>query len=69
MTGKPGARRPLATPEEVSEHYGIPMATLYQWRHRGTGPRSAKIGRHIRYRWVDVDAYFDAQAASASEVA
>jgi predicted DNA-binding transcriptional regulator AlpA len=52
-------RRPLATPEQVAEHYGVPIATLYQWRSRGIGPRSSKIGRHIRYRWEDVEKYFD----------
>lgn len=61
-----GGRQPLASPEEVSEHYGVPLKTLYMWRHKGTGPRSAKIGRHVRYRWADVDAYFEAQSSVAA---
>lgn len=57
-------RRPLATPKEVSEHYQIPEETLYQWRRRKIGPRWAKLGHHIRYRWVDVERYFDERATA-----
>lgn len=56
-------RRALATPEEVAEYYGVPVATLYQWRHRGLGPRSSKVGRHVRYRWEDVERYIDEKAS------
>lgn len=60
------ARRPLATPEQVSEYLGVPVATLYQWKLRGVGPKAAKIGRHLRYRWEDVDAHIDAQTSVAA---
>lgn len=46
---------------EVSELTGIPEATLAFWRHMGTGPQSAKLGRRIVYREVDVIAWVDAQ--------
>lgn len=59
-------RRPLATVEEVSEYLGVPVQTLYQWRWRGIGPKSARVGRHLRYRWSDVERWFDERA---SEVA
>ena len=55
-------RRNLATPEELSEFLGIPIGTLYAWNHRGTGPKALKIGRHLRYRWREVEAWLDAQA-------
>ena len=56
----------LATPHEVADHLGIPPATLYQWRHRGIGPRAARVGRHLRYRWADVDAWVDRQLDEVS---
>ncbi|MGH7340569.1 MAG: helix-turn-helix domain-containing protein, partial [Candidatus Rokuibacteriota bacterium] len=28
----------LMSAEEVAEFLGIPVNTLYQWRHKGTGP-------------------------------
>lgn len=59
-------RRPLASAEQVSEYLGVPVDTLYAWRHRSTGPRASKVGRHIRYRWEDVDAWLDAQSKAAA---
>jgi excisionase family DNA binding protein len=55
-------RRPLATPTELSAYLGVPVATLYQWRHRGIGPKVHKLGRHLRYRWTEVEAWIDQQA-------
>ncbi|WP_151081426.1 helix-turn-helix transcriptional regulator [Nocardioides cynanchi] len=46
---------------EVAEQTGIPENTLRYWRHVGTGPKSAKLGRRIVYREVDVVAWIDAQ--------
>jgi hypothetical protein len=58
----PPATEELWTPAEVSAYYKIPIRTLHQWRYTGDGPRAAKIGRHLRYRKADLDAYFDQQA-------
>ncbi|MCX5069108.1 helix-turn-helix domain-containing protein [Micromonospora lupini] len=41
----------------------IPVGTLYQWRHRRTGPRAFKVGRHLRYDPADVRAWLEDQAA------
>jgi len=56
-------RRSLATPEELSAYLGIPIGTLYSWNHRGIGPKATKVGRHLRYRWQEVDAWLDTQTA------
>lgn len=48
---------------DVSEFLGIPVGTLYQWRHRRTGPRASRLGRHLRYDPADVRAWFDKKAA------
>lgn len=55
-------RRPLATMAEVAAYLKTPVATLYQWRHRGVGPRGSRVGRHVRYRWDDVERWLDEQA-------
>lgn len=57
--------RALATPEEVSEYLGVPPRTLEAWRHRQTGPRWSKVGRHVRYRWPDVEKWLDTQSSVA----
>ncbi|MBN7314511.1 MULTISPECIES: helix-turn-helix domain-containing protein [Mycobacteroides] len=48
--------KPFST-DELAEHLGVPVRTLAEWRYRGNGPRFAKVGRHIRYRREDVDAW------------
>ena len=37
------------TIHDVSAYLRIPVGTLYQWRHRRTGPPAVKAGRHLRY--------------------
>lgn len=58
-----GDARNLATVSEVAAHLGVPVPTLYQWRYKGTGPRGLRVGRHVRYRWSDVEKWLDKQAA------
>ncbi|WP_163548368.1 helix-turn-helix transcriptional regulator [Candidatus Frankia nodulisporulans] len=38
------------TTNEVSKKIKIPTGTLRQWRHRGFGPSSFRLGGSIRYR-------------------
>ena len=49
----------LLTIVELSEMLGIPVDTLYGWRHRGEGPQGYRIGRHVRYRRATVEAWLD----------
>lgn len=44
----------LMTVEEVADFLGVPVATLYQWRHKGTGPCAFRVGRFLRYDPADV---------------
>lgn len=53
----------LWTVEDVSTFLGVPVGTLYQWRHRRLGPPAAKVGRHLRYDPADVRSWFSQQAA------
>lgn len=54
--------RRMATPAEVADYLQVPVKTLYQWRYRGVGPRAYRVGRHLRYRWEDVDAWLASRA-------
>jgi len=47
----------LLTIEEVSAEIKKPVKTLYNWRHLKVGPRSIKVGRSVRYRREDLDAW------------
>jgi excisionase family DNA binding protein len=53
---------PLWTAEDVAKFLGVPVATLYQWRYRRTGPRAYRVGRHLRYRPAEVRAWLDKRA-------
>lgn len=44
---------------------GVPENTLRYWRHVGSGPKSAKLGRRIVYREADVHDWINAQFESA----
>jgi excisionase family DNA binding protein len=47
------------TPIELAALLGVPVQTIYQWRHRRTGPPGFRVGRHLRYdprdvgRWIE----------------
>ena len=47
----------LLTITETADLVRAPVATLRYWRHRGTGPRSFRLGRRVLYRRDDVDAW------------
>jgi excisionase family DNA binding protein len=48
-------RRALATPVEVADYLRVPLRTIYRWRYAGDGPPAFRIGRHLRFRWTDVE--------------
>jgi excisionase family DNA binding protein len=52
----------LLTITDLSEMLGVPVDTLYGWRHRGDGPAGCRIGRHVRYRRSAVEAWLDTRA-------
>lgn len=53
---------PLVSTQDLADYLGIPPASLAQWRHKGTGPRGYRVGRHVKYRMSEVDAWLQAQA-------
>ncbi|TDD06656.1 DNA-binding protein [Saccharopolyspora terrae] len=50
--------RNLWGPEDVAKYLNVPVATVYQWRHKGYGPSARRVGRHLRYRPDDVETWF-----------
>ena len=52
---------------EVAEQLGVPVRTLEDWRLRGRGPLSARIGRRVMYRQRDVEAWIDEQFTAAEK--
>jgi excisionase family DNA binding protein len=50
----------LMSISDLSEMLGVPVHTLYRWRHRGEGPVGYRIGRHVKYRRAAVEAWLEA---------
>lgn len=52
----------LMTSTELADYLKVPLGTLHQWRSRGEGPPGFRVGRHVRYRVDDVQAWLSIQA-------
>jgi excisionase family DNA binding protein len=52
----------LMTAEDVARYLSVPLNTLYRWRAQHDGPRSIRVGKHLRYRRVDVERWLDEKA-------
>lgn len=50
----------LAKATDVARFLGTAPKLLAQWRYEGRGPQYVKVGRLVRYRWDDVQAWVDA---------
>lgn len=47
--------------EEAAAFLKVKPATLEQWRWNGKGPQFIKMGRSVRYRKFDLDAFIEAR--------
>lgn len=56
----------LLSPNELAAILGIAVATIYQWRYRGEGPRGIRVGGKLRFDPADVRAWVDANKAASS---
>ena len=46
---------PLISAQDLADYLGVPIATIYTWRHRRLGPPGFRVGKHLRYRRRDVE--------------
>ena len=44
-----GGHSRLWSIDETADFLGVPVKTLYQWRHKKSGPPSHRVGKHVRY--------------------
>lgn len=47
----------LMSVQELADFLDVPVKTIYAWRYHGEGPRGFRVGRHVRFRWADVQAW------------
>jgi excisionase family DNA binding protein len=58
---------PLGTPKELAAFLKVSESTLTYWRTKGTGPKSVKFGKHVRYDWSDVKRWLKEQDAEEAD--
>ncbi|MBT3247789.1 MAG: helix-turn-helix domain-containing protein [Actinobacteria bacterium] len=50
----------------MSNYLQVPKATIYSWRYHGTAPPAVKLGRHLRWRPEDVEAWLVERTSTGS---
>lgn len=58
---------PLLTVPELAKQLAIAERTLEQWRQAKRGPVYVRLGRAIRYRQSDVDAWLSKRAVESAK--
>ena len=61
LTTGPSEGSDLLDEARLAARLNVSRSTLQSWRYAGRGPRYIKLGRLIRYRNADVDAYLRTQ--------
>lgn len=56
----------LLTIGELAEMVRVPPATVRRWLYRRSGPPPLKVGRHIRFRPADVEAWLASRRKEAT---
>ena len=62
-SNSPGTADPLLSAQQLALYLDVPIATIYAWRYHGEGPPGFRVGRHLRYRWSDVEGWISDQLA------
>jgi len=44
---------------QLAELLGVPARTIHAWRYRRTAPPGIRLGKHLRFRRRDVEAWID----------
>lgn len=48
---------PLWSVDDLAAYLAVPKATVYRWNSRQAGPPYVRVGKHARYRRLDVEAW------------
>lgn len=49
----------LVNVRELADYLDVPVKTLYAWRYHREGPQAFRVGRHLRYRWSDIQRWIE----------
>ncbi len=54
---------PPMTVDELAAYLRVSKHTVYEWRRTGVGPLGCRVGKHLRYRHSDVEAWLEERAS------
>jgi excisionase family DNA binding protein len=52
---------PYYSPEGLAALLNVPVGTVYRWNYERTGPPRVRVGKHVRYRREDVEAWISSR--------
>ncbi|MEE3066619.1 MAG: helix-turn-helix domain-containing protein [Actinomycetota bacterium] len=58
--------REIVSTATAAEILGVAPGTLRYWRYMDIGPRSFRVGRHVKYQREDIDAWVTSQLATTA---
>jgi excisionase family DNA binding protein len=58
---------PVVTLSQLADQLGVSVQTLYDLRSQGRGPRGFRVGRELRFRVSEVDAWLAQLEADDAE--
>ena len=53
--------------DDLARRYGVPLATVTDWRHRGVGPAGVRFGKHVRYSRQAIIAWENERASASRQ--
>jgi excisionase family DNA binding protein len=56
----------LLTVQDLADYLDVPVATIYGWRYRRQGPPGFRIGKHLRFRWSDIERWIEDRITQTS---
>jgi excisionase family DNA binding protein len=56
----------MLTREQAAKYLGLQVQTLNAWACRGCGPKFVKLGRAVRYRKSDLEAYIESRVVQST---
>ena len=56
----------LLTVQQLAEFLQVPVTTIYRWRQQGLAPPGIRVGRYVRFRRRDVEAFLEQRTSATS---
>ena len=56
----------LLTVDDLADYLDVPVATIYGWRYHRQGPPGFRIGKHLRFRWSDIERWIEDRITQTS---